>query len=102
MRYLLALGQSLDSITFAAFFLLIPPYLITEAGKAERNPILAWILAIGGVVAVVAVKQGLAAFAVWRLRNTNAMRFTVLAGLAGASGFVGAAFNTFAILQIMR
>ena len=106
MRYklLLGIGQSLDSITFAAFFLLIPAAMVQIAGKTERNPIAAFILVTFGFMGVVVLKQLLSAFAIWRLSKNNALerrRFKFLSGIAGIAGIVGATFNTIAILQVL-
>jgi hypothetical protein len=93
------LGQVLDAVTFAIFFLL--PHHV-ESGQSEQNWIIASLLLLGGPVLVVGVKEAVG-YAVWIIGphiRPNRL-FTVAAGIAAFSGFVGASFNTLAIWRAM-
>lgn len=96
---LLAVGQTCDSVTFALFFFVAPSFLLV----AEQNPITSTLFATGGVILVVAVKQGLTAAAIWLLAyKPPSPKVLVLVSIAGISGIVGATFNLFAVLTAPR
>lgn len=100
-KYILALGQSLDAVTFALFFLLVPPYILDMLGKSERNPVLLIVMQIAGVMGVVALKLLLSAWVIWRQKEyQHRFRIKFLTTAAGISGFIGAGFNTLALYQV--
>jgi predicted permease len=102
---MLITGQALDALTFTAFFLVVPAAIIAELGKAERNPIVATLFALGGFGAVLGVKLGITAWVVWRDRRRLAVRPRKTAFflfIAGASGFIGAAFNLYALRTVLE
>jgi hypothetical protein len=102
-RLLLLTGQALDAATFALFFALVPPAILVQLGVAEQNPIIAALFAIGGFTAVVIVKLGATGFVLYRdqKRPDRPKKTTFFMGAAATSGFVGATFNTIALLTIL-
>ena len=103
-RLFLLTGQGLDVLSFVAFFLIVPAAIIAELDKAERNPIVATLFTIGGFAAVAAVKMGITGWVVYRDRRREGARPRVTGFfiyLAAASGFIGAAFNLFALKTVM-
>lgn len=101
MLILLLVGQALDASTFLWFYRIAPPGVL----QAERNPLLVAVMALGGVAAVALLKVGVAAWVAWRAHG-RPLRHRRLFGsalaLAAASGFIGAAFNTYAIVEVLR
>ena len=93
------LGQVLDAVTFAIFFLM--PHHV-ESGASEQNFIVVWLLLLGGPVLVVGVKE-MVGYAIWviapRIHPSRAFIWAVRG--AACLGFVGAAFNTLAIWRAM-
>ena len=102
-RAFLFAGQFLDVFTFALFFTLVPASVITELGKAERNPIIVALFAIGGVAAIAFAKLGLTSWVIYRDRHrTHRPKLTgAMMIIAGAAGFVGAFFNTMALKTVL-
>lgn len=116
MRLILAvlvLGQSLDALTFALFHQVAPAEFL--ASPYEQNPLVVSLLAVGGVALVALVKVGLASLAYAgatgristpRLGSATpaplflAFRNVLLAG-AAMSGFLGAAFNLWAVMVVL-
>jgi hypothetical protein len=107
---LLVLGQSLDALTFVLFFTIVP----VGFAMVERNGIVGRMLDLGGLGLVAAVKVGLAAVIYWRAtrpfgqrRLPERLHLLLLAFLnvafvvAVASGFVGTAFNSRAVMQVL-
>lgn len=127
MRSVLAvllLGQSLDALTFVLFYRLAPASFL--ASPYERNPIVAFMLAAGGVALVATVKVGLGSLTfvtgthrvprprwlrlpapAWLCRFDTATRLyrlalrNVMLVIAAASGFVGALFNLRAVAMVL-
>jgi hypothetical protein len=101
--FLVVAGQILDSVTFAQFFLIVPP----DAVLAEQNPVTRTLMEIGGPTLVSAAKLGIA-YRIWRgvpklsfMVGGPRRLLRVLLPVAAVSGFVGAAFNTYAIAQLL-
>lgn len=102
----LIFAQSMDALTFVAFYVLVSPTI-----HAERNPLVLALMALGGIQLVALVKIGLAALVARQLRSPGQpSRFravraaypalsAVLVGVAVASGIVGAGFNTAALVS---
>lgn len=98
--------QSMDALTFVAFYVLVGPGVY-----AERNPLVVALMALGGIQLVAMVKVGLAALVARQLRTpARPSRFRIvraayptlsllLVGVAVASGIVGAGFNTAALVS---
>ncbi len=96
---LLLLGQALDCLTYVAFVVFAAP-LVT--GVAERNPVTIALTAAGGLALFALVKVGYPAFLGWRLWRARPSRLLrLIAGAAAVSGFVGAFFNTVAIVRVL-
>jgi hypothetical protein len=99
---LLLLGQALDALTFVLFFQLYPGLTV----MAERNPITAALMLGGGTAAVAFAKVGAASLVVYRSRRPlhfgrRTMLFlTAVLAITTLSGFIGAAFNSYAIYQM--
>ena len=91
----LVVGQSLDALTLACF------YAVAGYGReAERNPAVLALMSLGGTLLVVAAKVGLslgAALLYGRRPRGRLLTGAVLA--AAASGFVGFAANSWAIME---
>lgn len=105
MRYrcvTLLVGQVLDAMTFAAVALLVPSSVILSV---ERNPLTATILMAGGMAGVLLFKLMLPTLVLWMalwLRAGSKSRLaSTLALVAGYSGFIGAAFNAYALGQLL-
>ena len=100
----LVIAQSIDVVTFLVFYL----FLSTGSIHAERNPLVLFLMALGGVQMVGLTKVGIALLVRHRsIRNTKvlskkyqALRFTMLT-LATASGIVGAGFNLASIIDTL-
>jgi hypothetical protein len=96
---LLVMAQLLDAVTLALFYLLPHP-----ASLSEQNPLVAMLLALGGIQLVVLVKVGAAALAARRARRYPSLslrwRVALSAALVAAtlSGVIGAGANTAAIV----
>lgn len=105
----LIFAQTMDALTFAFFFL----FVYNGGPITEKNPIIATLLALGGVQLVMLVKIGVASYIGWRSEHPpTAYRWwskpitskkyiwveTVMLSVATASGIVGAGFNLGAIL----
>ena len=103
MRRLLFAGQALDAATFALFFLVVPASILAELEKAERNPIVATLFAMGGFALVAIVKVGAASLVVWRdQRRPDRPRVTgTVMAIAAGSGFLGAGFNLLALWTVV-
>ena len=98
--FLLLAGQIVDSVSFACFYLYVVPYSTAQ----ELNPIVNFLMNIGGPTIVVAVKLGIG-YRVWRtapkfmsIRGTGpkVLMWLVLP-IAAISGWVGFIFNSIAI-----
>lgn len=88
-EFRLVAAQTMDALTFAAFFILVP-----VSQFSERNPIIAGVYALGGFAAVGLLKVGIALAAVHRAPHSRHPRLiVVLMSAAAASGIVGAGFN---------
>lgn len=102
-------AQVLDALTFAFFFL----FVYNGGPINEKNPIIATLLALGGVQLVVFVKAGISFYIGWRSEHPpkvyrwwskpiTSKKYiwveTVMLSIAAASGIVGAGFNLGAIL----
>ncbi len=102
----LVFAQSMDALTFLAFYVLVGPTI-----HAERNPLILALMALGGIQLVALAKIGLAWLVARRMRQpARPSRFRliraaypvlsiVMISLAVASGIVGAGFNTAALLD---
>jgi hypothetical protein len=106
---LVVLGQCLDTLTFVTFYKIAPPIM----GSTERNDLVLSIMLTYGIAGVVIMKVGLAGLALFigtrpssaRVRRASVRRATLtlrnaLLVAAVAEGFIGAAFNSAAILQV--
>lgn len=97
----LLIAQAADALTFALFMLTVSG----ASQHAERNPLVAGVMALGGVQAVVIVKVGVAAVVGWRADHSPAVSShyrncrTVALSVAAASGIVGAGFNLAAVVR---
>lgn len=102
-RLALFTGQCLDAGTFALFFLVVPAAVLARIETTEQNPIIAALFALGGFAAVVVVKVGATSLVLWRdHRRPHQRRVTgALMVAAALSGYVGAAFNTAALVTVM-
>lgn len=102
-RLILFTGQMLDLATFCLFFAVIPSFIISQLGISERNPIISQAFAIGGFMAVAAIKLGIVSFVLYRdTVRTNRPKVTgAIMTVAAGSGFVGAFFNTTALITVL-
>lgn len=102
-RYLLFTGQALDAATFSVFFLVVPATILAQMGVTEQNPLVAGLFAIGGFAAVVFAKIGLTSWVIWRdqRRDHRPKVTTGFMTAAAVSGYIGAAFNTLALMTFM-
>lgn len=102
-RLFLFTGQMLDVASFCLFFAVIPASILSQLGITERNPIISTLFVIGGFMAVAAVKFGVVAFVLYRdtVRANRPKVTGVFMGVAAASGFVGAFFNTMALITVL-
>ncbi len=94
---LLVLGNALDCLTFVAF-----AELAHVAGPTERNPLVVWLVATGGLGLFALVKVGypaLLASRIWGARPRRSLR--VVAALFACVGFVGAAANAIALWRVL-
>jgi hypothetical protein len=103
-RAFLLLGQFLDALTFALFFTLVPATILANLTQTERNPIIAFIFGIGGVIGVVVVKLGLTLFVIYRdSKRESRPKFTgALMIVAAGSGYLGASFNLVALFTVLQ
>jgi hypothetical protein len=93
LRISIVAGQAADALTFALAVALLP-----ELTARELNPLVAAAFALGGAALVFAMKVGVASIAAALIRPTTRPVYLWLV-LAGAlMGFVGAAFNSYAII----
>lgn len=115
MAFRLLFAQTLDVVTFLVF------YLFIGAGVyEERNPLILFLVALGGVHLVALVKIGVTLLVIRRAGHTpkpsrfGALRsfavrhprffprtLTIMVSAATASGIVGAGFNLGAIIHAM-
>lgn len=93
---LLALGQALDVLTF-----LVWSTSGHVNGTTERNFIIAFVVANFGLLGFTLLKLGYVTWIGHRLQKFKVFKWKVYSvlALAAASGFVGAAFNTWAIAR---
>jgi hypothetical protein len=102
-RLFLFTGQVLDAASFALFFAAVPAVILSRLEVAERNPVLATLMAIGGFMAVVFVKIGAVSLVIWRdqKRPNRPKKTAFVMGIAAISGYVGASFNLMALYTVM-
>jgi hypothetical protein len=105
----LVFAQTMDALTFAAFYVLIGP--VTHA---EQNPVVLTLMSLGGVQLVVFLKVGISIFLAWRIarpvvpnkhqsiRVAYRVMSTTMISLAVAAGIVGAGFNVASIIDSIR
>jgi hypothetical protein len=99
-----AVGQVLDAASLAYFYLHLPAGWV---GPTERNPVILLLMGLGGVELVILVKLAVTAFIVRRrdrysrpVTRIGRILFPLIIPLAALSGFVGATFNSIAILAL--
>lgn len=97
---LLVAGSMSDALTLAWFLAIAP----AGAAQAERNPLVGWMLAVGGVGLVFCVKSLLAWIVAWRIARRGGLQSRigrVVLPFAAAMMFVGTIFNLIAVAAVL-
>jgi hypothetical protein len=101
----LTIALACDGLSFAAF-----AWLVGMAGlHTERNPLIAAVMASGGVMGVVALNLAAAWLLEWRARSSRAevgrsyaAGFALLSSLALAGTIVGSGMNVASLVDSLR
>ena len=97
MTRILLASQVCDSLSFWLAVTLVPALL-----TVEQSPLLVGLYALGGILAVLGVKLGLASFASWvYVQEPRGIAVKCVFGAAALSGFVGAAMNLYALSLVL-
>ena len=93
---LLILGQALDVLTFLIYQTLNP-----QNGTTEQNFLISFVFSNFGILGFVLLKLGYGGWIRYRLGKSGMFHWKVYSVLAvaAASGFVGAVFNSWAIVK---